>query len=186
MPKNNKYHNSKLYYIHGYQSNPTGSKAVLFKKTLQAVPLPYRSGKPEDLVIADCLQNIAQSIAHDRTVTFIGSSLGGFLAAKTALDSSNVTKLILLNPAIIPPSTTFDTHTDVPKRILEEMIEPRLFEEKILAEILILRGTQDYVVPHEWVTKFAMAQQATVRFFHDDHRFTKTLPQLPQLIAQYL
>ena len=30
-----------LYYLHGYQSSPTGEKATIFKKTLGAIPIAY-------------------------------------------------------------------------------------------------------------------------------------------------
>ena len=174
-----------LYYIHGYQSSPQSAKGRLFKQTLQAIPIAYREGKPEDLIIKNCLCRIAEVIQDDDNVVLIGSSLGGFLAASTALDHSNVKKLILLNPAIIPP--TVNIHDDsVPRRILNDMIDKRLFDQRITADITILRGTEDEVVPHEWVIQFALAQEATVIFFHDDHSFTKNLNHLPQIIQRIL
>ena len=175
-----------LYYIHGYESSPQSSKAILFKKMLHATPIVYREGKPENLIISDCLQRIFRYIHNDKNAILIGSSLGGFLAAKTALDDSHVSKLFLLNPAIIPPDMNFNTKTNVPKRILKDMYEPRFFYEKIRADIIIIRGTNDTVVPHHWISEFAMAQEATFVFLNDDHRFTKTLPRLPQIIFSYL
>ena len=67
----------------------------------------------------------------------------------------------------------------MPLRILEEMKDPRLFEQKIPASITILRGTQDDVVPDEWILSFAKAQQATIQLYNDDHRFSKNLQNLP-------
>jgi predicted esterase YcpF (UPF0227 family) len=175
-----------LYYIHGYQSSPTSTKATLFNKTLHAIPLTYRNGNPEDLVISECLKRISEAIQHDPSVEFIGSSLGGFLAASTALTHPNVTRLILLNPAIIPPQTDLQAITGVPYRIIKEMMNPQLFEEKIHAPITIFRGTQDTIVPDDWVLAFAQAQQATIKLLNDDHLFSKNLKQLPRLIAEAL
>ncbi len=175
-----------LYYLHGYQSSPLSEKGILLRETLQAVPIPYRDGAPEDLVISECLSRISDIIKKDKQVVLIGSSLGGFLAAATALTHPNVKQLILLNPAIIPPQTDLHTVQGMPYKILEEMIDPRLFEKKIPASITILRGTHDDVVPDDWVVCFAKAQQATIQLYNDDHRFSKNLQKLPVIISELL
>ena len=175
-----------LYYLHGYQSDPFSEKGTLLRKTLQAVPIKYRDGAPEDLVISECLSRIYDVIKKDQQTVLIGSSLGGFLAAATALIHPNVKQLILLNPAIIPPQTDLHTVQGMPYRILEEMIDSRLFEQKIPASITILRGTHDDVVPDDWVICFAKAQQATIQLYNDDHRFSRNLQKLPAIISELL
>jgi predicted esterase YcpF (UPF0227 family) len=175
-----------LYYLHGYQSSPLSEKGTLLKETLHAIPIPYRNGAPEDLVISECLSRISDVIKKDQQVVLIGSSLGGFLAAATALSHSNVKQLILLNPAIIPPRTDLHTVQGMPTRILEEMMDPRLFEQRIPASIIILRGTHDDVVPDDWVIYFAKAHQATIQLYNDDHRFSKNLQKLPVIISELL
>ena len=161
-------------------------KATLFEERLSAVPLVYRKGNPEDIIVSDCLTRIAYAIQNDLHVEFIGSSFGGFLAVSTALIHTNVTRLVLLNPTIIPPGTDIRTIRGIPQRIAKEMIEPRLFEEKIKAKILILRGSLDDVVPSKWIVSFANAQQATIRTLVDDHQFTKNTEKLTTIIMQYL
>jgi pimeloyl-ACP methyl ester carboxylesterase len=175
-----------LYYLHGYQSNPDGEKATVLKKTLQAVPITYRDGSPEELVISRCLNRISAFIQNDHDIVLIGSSLGGFLAAATALTNANVRRLILLNPAIIPPDVDLHTIQGIPLRILQEMSNPRLFREKIPASVTILRGTLDDVVPDEWILRFAKAQNATIQLYNDDHRFSKNLQNLPGIITKLL
>jgi len=175
-----------LYYIHGYQSSPNSTKGQLFKEKLNAKAIQYRDCKPEDLIISDCLKRIANEIKDDDNVVLIGSSLGGFLAASIALEHSNVKKLILLNPATIPPSMDVDTIQGMPRRILSEMKNHRLFEEKINAEITILMGTEDDVIPYSWIFEFAMPQEATVRFLHDDHSFTRSIDKLPEIITRII
>lgn len=175
-----------LYYIHGYQSTPDGEKGTLFKEKLDAKAIKYRDCEPENLIIADCLKRISDAIKNDENVVLIGSSLGGFLAASTAINHSNVKKLILLNPAIIPPSTNLDSHQSVPRNILEDMIDARLFEKRLDAEITILRGTEDEIIPNSWIVEFATTQEATVKFFHDDHRFSHILTKLPAIISDIL
>ena len=74
-----------LYYIHGYQSSPDGNKGTLFREKLNAKAIKYRDCEPEDLIISDCLKRISEEISNDKDVVLIGSSLGGFLAALTAI-----------------------------------------------------------------------------------------------------
>jgi pimeloyl-ACP methyl ester carboxylesterase len=159
---------------------------MLFKETLEAFPLTYREGNPEDLVISECLTRISAAIQNDPHAIFIGSSLGGFLGASIALTHPTIARLILLNPAIIPPETDLRTIRGIPPRILKEMINPRLFKEKIPAAITILRGIQDDVVPDDWIVSFAQAQQATIQLLNDDHQFSKNLQKLPGIISELL
>lgn len=175
-----------LYYLHGYQSSPNGQKVTLFKETLHAIPITYRESAPEDLVISHCLNHISKAIAQDSRVILIGSSLGGFLAASTALTHPNVTQLILLNPAIIPLEQDLTTITGIPLRILQDMRDPRLFHQKIPARITILRGAHDVIVPDKWVINFVKAQNATIEFFDDDHQFSKNLHKLPNIISELI
>jgi len=106
------------YYIHGYLSSPEGIKGRLFKEKLHALPIKYREGKPEDLVIGNCLDKINDAIKKDDDVILIGSSLGGFLAAEAALYNKKVETIFLLNPAIIPPYIDISNIQDMPQRIL--------------------------------------------------------------------
>jgi pimeloyl-ACP methyl ester carboxylesterase len=175
-----------LYYIHGYQSSPTGDKAQLFSHTLKAYPIPYRTCKPEDIDITDCLKNIAKAIQNDPAVTLIGSSLGGFLAAATALTHPSVTTLLLLNPAIIPPNTPYPSDATIPHKMFTAMIEPRLFTKKLSAQSIIFRGTNDTVVPDSYILPFAKIQQATITFLNDNHRLSHNLTNLPHLITRFI
>ncbi|HEC81920.1 MAG TPA: hypothetical protein ENI42_05815 [Thermoplasmatales archaeon] len=170
-----------LYYIHGYQSNPNSRKGTLFKEKLGAVAVKYRDCKPEELRIKDCLNRIKKTIKNDDNIVLIGSSLGGFLAAETAYDIHTVKHIILLNPAVLPYNIP-TSQVDLPPRIIEEMRDKRLFEQKIPAKVTILMATDDEVIPKEWIINFAMAQEATIIFLHDDHRFTKNMDHLPDII----
>lgn len=175
-----------LYYIHGYESSPDGTKGTLFKEKLGAIPIKYRDCKPEDIIISECLNRIFNQIKQDNKVILIGSSLGGFLAAKTALLNKNVKQIILLNPAIIPPWVDINKIEGMPLRILQEVYDKKLLEEKISASVNIFAGTEDEIVPTEWVLEFAKAQEATVKFLHDDHRFSKHVEQFPNLISDLI
>jgi predicted esterase YcpF (UPF0227 family) len=175
-----------LYYIHGYQSNPNSNKGTLFQEKLNVIPIKYRYCQPEDIVISECLLRIENEIADDDNAILIGSSLGGLLAAKTALNNSNINQLILLNPAIIPPSVDISKIQGIPQRILADMQDDKLFEKKIDSKIFIFVGIMDNVIPIRWMLEFAKSQEATVRFFHDDHSFTYNLKNLPDIISNLI
>jgi predicted esterase YcpF (UPF0227 family) len=180
------YNNSKLYYLHGYQSSPNSTKGLLFREKLNAIAINYRDCKPEELVISDCLKQIENLINKDKNVTLIGSSFGGYLAAKTALQNPNVKQIILLNPAIIPPSVDISKFQGVPQKILSDMQDSGLFDKKINSEIFILIGANDDVIPSEWTIEFAKAQGVDVKFLDDDHSFTHNINKLPFIISEFL
>jgi len=174
-----------FYYVHGYLSDPNSTKGTLFKKTLNAKPIKYRDCEPEELIISDCLKRISEEIQNDENAIVIGSSLGGFLAAKTAL-AHRIKKLILLNPAIIPPDYDISKIKDMPQEILRDMQEEKLFTQKIKSDIHVFIGTNDIVVPNSWPIEFAKAQKANVKFLNDDHSFTTHINQLPVLIKNII
>ena len=175
-----------LYYIRGYQSTPDSAKGTLFRQKLNTQSIDYHQGEQEDIEITECLRKITEATQNDDNTILIGSSLGGFLAAKTGLDHPNIKSLILLNPAIIPPEADTTKCKGIPHRILLEMVDHRLFKEKITADTYILIGTRDEAIPQEWTLRFAMTQEATVRFLIDDHGFTRNLTRLPELLSAIL
>ena len=166
-------------------SNPDSTKGTLFKKTLNAKSIKYRDCEPEELVISDCLKRISQEIQNDENIVLIGSSLGGFLAAKTAL-THNIKKLILLNPAIIPTSYDISKISDMPQEILRDMQDEKLFTQKIKSDITVFVGTQDDVVPNNWPINFAKAQEAKIQFLCDDHSLTGHINQLSDMIKNII
>jgi len=167
-------------------SDPNSTKGTLFKEKLNAKAIKYRDCEPEDLVISNCLARIKKEIKNDEDAVLIGSSLGGFLAAKTALENENVKQLILLNPAIIPLSVDITKINGMPQSILFDIQDKSLFENKISSDIYILIGLQDDVVPIKWSLEFAMTQNSTIKFLDDDHSFTKNINKLPQIVDKIL
>jgi len=177
---------NKLFYIHGYLSSPDSTKGTLFKKKLGAISIKYRDCEPEDLIIKDCMNEIKNVIRNYDDVVLIGSSLGGLLAANVALENNNVKKILLLNPAVIPLNEDVSDESSVPLRIFNEMKDNQLFEKKISAEIFILVGSKDDVIPFHWIKEFAMFQEATIKFLHDDHSFTHNIDLLSGIISSVI
>ena len=176
---------SGMFYIHGYLSSPDGAKGSLLKSSLDIKPIKYRDCEPEDLVISSCIDEIKKELKNISNPILIGSSLGGFLAVKTAL-TEDISTLILLNPAIMPTDVDITKIDDMPSSILKDMIYPDLFQKRIQARIIIFIGTKDTVVPNRWGIEFAKAQEAEVHFLDDDHRLSKNLENLPEMIKKVL
>ena len=103
-----------IYYLHGFYSSIDSTKGNYFKKKIDAIPIKYRDGPPEKLIISDCLKKIESRIKNDEDVILIGSSFGGYLAARIALDKEKIKKLILLNPSIIPDGIDTDNIASLP------------------------------------------------------------------------
>jgi pimeloyl-ACP methyl ester carboxylesterase len=175
-----------IYYIHGYQSNPNSTKGTLFKKKLNARPIRYRDGPPEDIIIPNCLKKIQEEIKNDNEIILIGSSLGGLLAARIAQINNKIKRIILLNPAIIPPDVDINKIQGMPINILKEMKVDNLFNTRINTQIDIIVGTEDNVVPLKWSLEFAIAQEANLRFLHDDHMLSKNIDNLPNIILKII
>ena len=92
-----------LVYLHGFNSSPQSFKARLLRERLA------RAGREAELIAPALPHWPAQAIAivervlvesHPRTVTLIGSSLGGYYA--TWLAERYGLRAILVNPAIRP------------------------------------------------------------------------------------
>lgn len=172
-----------LYYVHGYGSSPDGAKGTLFRERLGAVPIRYM--EEGSLSIERCVRNIEEAIKNDIKVILIGSSFGGFLSAKVALSNRNIKGLMLLNPAIIPPGVEI-RNSPLPEEVIRDMQNTPLFKEKIPCDIFIVRSTNDELIPIEWVLRFAMFQEATIKFIEDDHRISRNLSYLPEIISSFL
>jgi hypothetical protein len=92
-----------IVYLHGFASGPSSSKAVFFARKFEEVGIRMQipaldEGDFENLTITRQLDVINKAVAG-RTVTLIGSSMGGYLAALFGARHQNVEKLVLLAPA---------------------------------------------------------------------------------------
>jgi pimeloyl-ACP methyl ester carboxylesterase len=93
----------KLIYLHGFASGPQSCKAQFFRARFAGLGIhlevPALDGSDfENLTITGQLDVLAQ-VAGDESVTLIGSSMGGYLAALFAARHSNIEKLVLMAPA---------------------------------------------------------------------------------------
>src|SRR5438105_2837102 len=94
---------SPIIYLHGFASSPHSAKARYFRDRLEragaTVSIPdLAAGDFEHLTLTAQLAAIDR-LAAGRTVSLIGSSMGGYLAALYAARHETVDRLVLLAPA---------------------------------------------------------------------------------------
>ncbi len=98
----------RILYLHGFASGPSSQKAQFFKRRFeeQGVKLEIldlAEGNFEELTISGQL-GVIERHARGETLSLIGSSMGGYLAALYAARHPEVEKLVLLAPAFRLPT----------------------------------------------------------------------------------
>ena len=159
-----------LVYLHGFNSSPASHKAKLMRSYMEGRGLGSRYACPAlpdmpraaigaiEIAIAGCAA---------RTLTFIGSSLGGFYA--THLAEKLGCRAVLINPAITPHrgleaylGTQKNLHTGAPYELTRAHLEGwrELLVERVDPEkYLLLLETGDEVLDwREAARKYAGAR----------------------------
>ena len=97
----------KLLYLHGFNSSPESHKALLVKQYLRekhcedVLLCPQIPVIPEDAKIF--LERLVDETLKDYSVSFVGSSLGGYYATYLAEKYSGIA--VLVNPSVRPYET---------------------------------------------------------------------------------
>ncbi|MSQ49372.1 MAG: esterase [Betaproteobacteria bacterium] len=96
-----------LIYLHGFNSSPASHKAQVMKATMESrgqghlYACPALPDTPHEAIrVIEAVVEENSAGRDPRTVTFIGSSLGGFYA--TYLAEKLGCRAVLINPAITP------------------------------------------------------------------------------------
>lgn len=210
---------TKYAYIHGFASDPTGMKGKILKQSFGDVGLPLElpdmnKPSPETMTCSASLHELdrmhAQAQANGKYAVkwcLIGSSMGGYLAARWAeLHPGQVDKLVLMSPAF-----------DFPK-VLEGIMEPEgsklsdwevkgswSFEEynvqwcmmadylqhpsepEVPCPTLIIHGKKDDQVPISTARSYAYNRLDLVELveMNDDHLLVESIPAIVPLISGF-
>ena len=152
----------KRMFLHGLDSSSQGNKARLLSALGVTTP-DFRGSLSRRMErLHELLDN-----SNDSWL-LIGSSMGGLMAALYAMENARqITRLILMAPALNRPEFVFKKPIDTPT--------------------LLIHGTRDEVIPHEAVKARAEAafNKLTVHWVEDDHRLAATSAQLdwPHLLG---
>lgn len=147
-----------VFFLHGMESGPDGFKIQAMRRTVEALGL--RSEAPDFRFSRDPEARAAHLLSLlpvGEPVLLVGSSLGGFVAARVAGQAEaagrEVAGLFLLCPAFDLPGYPLDR----PRQPLRG------------AAVEFVHGRHDDVVPLDNSLRAAAAWQAVVTVVDDDH-----------------
>jgi len=93
-----------IVYLHGFRSSPASIKATQLRAYVDALASPPTLYIPDlEVAPAQAIRNVVEWVEQNaaaRSLTFIGSSLGGFYA--THLAERLGARAVLINPAVRP------------------------------------------------------------------------------------
>lgn len=194
-----------VVYLHGFASGPTSRKARFFKQQLEGlgheVAIPALEGHDfEHMTITSQLELTRETTKRD--CLLMGSSMGGYIAALRASETTNVKGAILLAPAFyfvdrwevnLGPEVAAAWRQAGRRQVFHharqqmEWIGYGIVEDarrydpapQFHAPGLILHGTRDDVVPVEHSLRYAAAAtNIGLRQFESGHELTEVLPEL--------
>ncbi len=194
----------RIVYLHGFASGPTSRKAQFFREKLAAkglvLELPdLTEGDFEHLTMARQLAML-ERLGGGRSLTLIGSSLGGYLAALYASRHPETERLVLLAPAfafserweaLVGPEAMArwratrklpvyhygeDRERELDFGIVEEKCEAYpMFSQPCR----IYHGRADTVVPCEYSERFTASHaNAPLTLLETDHGMVDALPDI--------
>jgi predicted esterase len=154
-----------LVFIHGLESTAQGTKAQYFRKLFPQMIIEDYTGD-----FATRMRKLKRILNGKDDLILVGSSFGGLMAARFALDhESRVKKLILLAPALI----------------LEGF--ENAVNQKLQIPVVLYHGTKDDVVDPYIVKKIAESSfdRLEHHFVDDDHPLSNVFPTLdwPKLLS---
>lgn len=162
-------HKDVVYFAHGKESGPWGTKisrlAEVAKGKGFAVESPdySRIHDPDERV--DAL--IKLKPAASRHLVLVGSSMGGYVAT-VASSQFKVKGLFLLAPAFF--KTGYKRSVPTPHA----------------AKVAIMHGWDDEVIPVENSIRFAQDHKSELYLFNSDHRLLNVLPKIEKIFAFFL
>jgi pimeloyl-ACP methyl ester carboxylesterase len=204
----------RIVYLHGFASTPLSNKAQFFKRHFAQLDnvefdIPQLDqGNFNTLTITGQLRVIDQAVHGDRVI-LMGSSLGGYLAARYASRHANVERLVLLAPAFEFPSrwrqrfandlARWQSSGSLPfyhygfkeeRPLHYQFVEDAVQYEDVpdfKQPALIFHGTQDAVVPPEVSERFAATHSnVKLELVESGHELTDVLDRLWAETAKFL
>ncbi|MBY0375965.1 MAG: alpha/beta fold hydrolase [Bryobacteraceae bacterium] len=204
----------RVIYLHGFASSPQSRKAQFFRERFATRRLELEiptldEGDFENLTISGQLALLERE-AKGEPVALMGSSMGGYLAALYAARHPEVTKLVLLAPALRFPTRWRERYTDgelaewrragrkeffhygaKEQRFLSAKLiddAPR-FEDapEVKQPVLLFHGERDDVVPLGDAIDYAASHgNVRLQILQSDHELGDVLPYMWQQTEAFL
>ncbi len=205
---------SRYVYLHGFASSPSSRKARFFQERFSELGIGLEipelvEGEFRNLTLTAQL-NVIERVCGARSVSLIGSSMGGYLAALYAARHAEVKKLVLLAPAFSFASRWPETLGEPAmeqwkrtnalevfhysqNRVAElgyQLIEDAQQYEaypNVTQPVLIFQGRQDTIVLPEYAERFAAAHpNAKLLLLDSDHDLVNVLDEMWRETEQFL
>ncbi len=158
-----------VYFSHGQESGPWGSKIKAMAATVQA--LGCRAESVDYQGMADPSERVDKLIAECASIkeplVLVGSSMGGHVATAAAAQVGAV-GLFVLAPAFYMPGY--------------ESLTPPAPD----MPIAIVHGWNDDVVPVENSIRFAKECNASLHILDADHRLTANIDDINGLLTRFI
>ncbi len=159
----------KIYFSHGKESGPWGSKiqrlaAIARERGCDVESIDYTDLMDPDLRVERLLE-----ILKDERDSFIlvGSSMGGYVAL-IAAQRVKAYAVFLLAPAINIPGYKIETYGTNHKNVE------------------IVHGWSDEIIPPEHSIKFAKEADCILHLISGDHRLQSSIDTIKELFTQFL
>lgn len=159
----------KVYFSHGKESGPWGSKisrlAAIAKEQGYAVDsVDYSDILDPDLRVQHLLDFLGD---ENDSFILVGSSMGGYVSL-VASEYVNADAVFLLAPALFMKEYKIQTYNSkTPK-------------------IEIVHGWSDDIIPPENSIKFAKATGCTLHLIAGDHRLNSSMEEVERIFRQFL
>ncbi|MCP4074754.1 MAG: alpha/beta hydrolase [Gammaproteobacteria bacterium] len=159
----------KVYFSHGKESGPWGSKIKRLAKVVVEHGCEIESIDYSDLMDPDLRVKRLLDIIHneDDEIILVGSSMGGYVSLE-ASEQVEVKGVFLLAPALFMPG-----------------YEKQLYRS-LCRHIEIVHGWSDDVIPVEHSMKFAQEADCSLHLISGDHRLNDSIEQVVNIFENFL
>ncbi len=158
-----------VYFAHGKESGPWGTKIKALAKIAQA--FGYRCVSPDYSSTMDADERVKMLLALKPKATkrliLVGSSMGGYVST-VASGHLKVQGLFLMAPAFY--RTGYKIKEPKPKA----------------KDTVIVHGWNDELIPSEYSIRFAKKFKTQIYLVDSDHRLMSALPDIENYFAVFL
>ncbi|WP_206441461.1 YqiA/YcfP family alpha/beta fold hydrolase [Amphritea opalescens] len=158
----------KVYFSHGKESGPWGSKIKRLADIAQQKGCTVDSIDYSDILDPDLRVERLLAVLSDADEAFVlvGSSMGGYVSL-VAAEQVNAKGIFLLAPALYI-----------------EGYEQQSYHPRGLVEVV--HGWSDDVIPVDHSIRFAKAADCALHLISGDHRLNSSIEVVEQLFSQFL
>ncbi len=187
----------KVYFSHGKESGPWGSKITRLAELAKAQGCTVESIDYQGIDDPEKRVELLVSLLKKETgkVLLVGSSMGGYAALVSAIklaaitvnaeqlttDQLTIAGVFLLAPALYMPGYRVQSYP------LSDLSQPAPDNQlKNLAPVAIVHGWADEIIPAEHVIRFAQQQSCSLHLMPGDHRLNSSMYLVEPIFSQFI